>query len=443
MNRGDVPGILADALRNHRAGQAVEAERLYRLALSCDPNNADCHNLLGLLFLDTGRLDPAIDRLRQAVAHNGAVGSYHSNLGNALKARGQLPEAVASYCDALQREPNDALALSNLGAALWQQRRLDVAAACLENAIALRPDLPEAHANLALVLLAQGHLPRGWAEHEWRWKTPQMIGHVRHFPQPRWGGEAGGGQTLLIHAEQGLGDTLQFCRYAPLAAATGWRVVMAVQAPLVRLLRGLPGVERVVASGEALPHFDCHCPMLTLPLAMGTTLSNIPGTVPYLHADAAQVAAWRTRLPEQRRIGLAWAGNASLGSDRRRSLPPERLAPLVETPGARFFSLQKGGPPAPASFGLSDFMPEIHDLADTAALIASLDLVISVDTAVAHLAAALGKPVWLLDRFDSDWRWLTGRRDSPWYPTLRIFRQPEAGAWDPVLAEVAAALRQD
>jgi hypothetical protein len=205
-----------------------------------------------------------------------------------------------------------------------------------------------------------------------------------------------------------------------------------------------------VAHGEALPDFDLHCPMLSLPLAFGTTLASIPAGTPYLHADAAQAALWGTRLAaagEGVRIGLAWAGNPSEQTpaggalDRRRSIDPGRLAPFFAVPGLRFFSLQKDGPAAPADFALTDVMPEMGDFADTAALVANLDLVVSVDTAVAHLAAALGKPVWLLDRFDPDWRWLFGRRDSPWYPTLRIYRQPRPGDWDSVLADVARDLR--
>ena len=230
-------------------------------------------------------------------------------------------------------------------------------------------------------------------------------------------------------------------------------MVLEVQPPLVRLMGSLAGVDRVVASGEELPRFDCHCPMQSMPLAVGTTLETIPNAPSYLHADPAEVAAWRTRLdrignassePTGCRhplIGLAWAGSPAMTRDRRRSLTPDRLAPLLELPGLHFFSLQKGGQAAPRHLPLTDFMDGMDDFADTAALIANLDLVVSVDTAVAHLAATLGKPVWLLDRFDPDWRWLSGRRDSPWYPTLRLYRQPRPGDWDSVLAEVAQDLR--
>jgi hypothetical protein len=225
---------------------------------------------------------------------------------------------------------------------------------------------------------------------------------------------------------------------------------MSVQKPLVRLLHGLAGVEQVVAEGEELPATDLQCPMLSMPLALNTTLANIPSHASYLKADEAQAAAWRNRLAEmvgrEPRVGLVWAGSARnspalAAVDRRRSMNPDHLAPLVGQSRVHFFSLQKDGPAAPACYPLIDFMPEMTDFADTASLIANLDLVISVDTAVAHLAAALGKPVWLLDRFDSCWRWLTERRDSPWYPTLRLYRQPRPGDWSAVMAEVADDLR--
>jgi len=301
-----------------------------------------------------------------------------------------------------------------------------------------------------MALLAQGDLATGWEEYEWRWKTPHFVAACRNFSQPQWRGESAAGRTLLIHAEQGYGDTLQFCRYAPMAAARGLRVILEVPQPLVRLLRSLPGVDQVVARGEDLPAFDLHCPMLSMPLAFGTTLATIPSAPFYLQADAGQVAAWRTRLDamedQNPRIGLVWAGNPRRHApelaaiDRRRSLPLEQLAPLLDLSGLHFFSLHKDGP-APEGVKATDFMHEMKDFADTTALIANLDLVISVDSAVAHLAAALGKQVWLLDRFDPCWRWLRGRRDSPWYPTVLLYRQTHPGDWAPVLAEVAANLR--
>ena len=269
----------------------------------------------------------------------------------------------------------------------------------------------------------------------------------RDFAQPQWRGEPAEGRTLLIHAEQGFGDTLQFCRLAPLAAARGLRVSWKCRGQCCACCKTCRASISASPRGEALPDFDLHCPMLSLPLALGTTLETIPAGVPYLHADAAKVADWQARLagggrPEVR----ASASPGQAIRDRLRpaasALAPDRLAPLFGLPGAHFFSLQKDGPAAPEHFPLTDFMDEMGDFADTAALIANLDLVVTVDNAIAHLAGALGKPVWLLDRFDPDWRWLAGRQDSPWYPTLRIFRQPRPGDWDAVIAGVRAGTRR-
>ena len=425
------------ALQNFQAGRLDEAERLFRQVLAVNPRHADTLHLLGVIAYQTGRHDLAADMIRKAIAINPREASLHSNLGNLFKEQGRLDEAVACYRRAIELKPDFSEALNNLGNALRAQKQLDEAFTSYRRALELRPDDPEAHYNLAMALLARGDMPAGWEEHEWRWKTPQLARSRRDFAQPQWRGEAAEGRTLLIHAEQGLGDTLQFCRYAPLAAAGGLRVILEVQKPLMRLLGSLSGVDRLVAQGEATPQFDLHCPTLSMPLALGTTIMTIPGDVPYLRADTAQVAAWRTRLAalENRgpRIGLVWAGNprkhllAAAAIGRQRSIAPAQLGPLFELPGLHFFSLQKDGPAAPADFPLTDFMSEMEDFADTAALIDNLDLIISVDTATAHLAAALGKPVWLMNCFDPCWRWLVGRRDSPWYPGLHLYRQPQPG----------------
>ena len=428
-----------------KQGRLDEAVARHRRALALKPDYPEAYNNLGIALRNQGCLDEAVACYGRALAFKPDYSEAHNNLGVALRDQGRLDEAVACYGRALALKPDDPGTYNNLGIALGDQGRLDEAVARFGRALAIKPDDPDTHNNLAMVLLARGDMATGWKEYEWRWKTPPMIKAHRNFAQPHWRGEAAQGQTLLIHAEQGFGDTLQFCRYAPLAAARGLRVIMQVPKPLVRLLRCLPRVDLVVGQGETLPSFDLHCPMLSTPLALATTITSIPSAASYLHADEAQVAAWRTRLTamanQDLRIGLAWAGNPALPADCRRSLAPDRLAPLFDLSGLHFFSLQKGGPAAPEGSPLTDFMEEMGDFADTAALIANLDLVISVDTAVAHLAAALGKPVWLLNRFDSCWRWLAGRRDSPWYPALRLYHQPRPGDWGPVLAEVARDLR--
>jgi tetratricopeptide (TPR) repeat protein len=445
----DAHSNLGNALREQ--GRLAESVACFERAVDLKPDDPEIHNKLGVAFLEQGRPDEAVASCRRAIELKADIPDVHYSLGNALLEQGGLDEAVLSYRRVLDLDPAYPEALNNLGVAVKQQGWLDEAVDCYRRAIDLRPAIPDVHYNLATALLARGDMALGWQEYEWRWKTPQMIKAHRSFAQPRWRGEAAAQQTLLIHAEQGLGDTLQFCRYAPLAAARWLRVIMQVPQPLVRLLRGLQGVDLVVADGDELPQFDFHCPMLSMPLAMRTTIATIPSAVSYLHAGSAQVMAWRTRLAgmanQGPRIGLAWAGNprddspASAAVDRRRSLASHRLAPLFDVAGLHFFSLQKDPPAAPADLPLTDFMAEMNDFADTAALVTNLDLVICVDTAVAHLAAALGKPVWLLNRFDSCWRWLTGRCDSPWYPALRLYRQPQPGDWDSVLTELARDLR--
>ncbi len=439
------PQSLYDAaVQHHQAGRLIDAERLYQQVLIAEPRHADSLHLLGVICGQTGRHALATDLIGQAIALKPHEPAYHTNLAIALNEQDRVDEAVASFRAALDLRPDDAEAHNHLGVGLKRQGHLDAAIACYRRAIALAPDDPDAHRNLGIALLARGDLPEGWEEFEWRWQTAPMRKDRRDFPQPQWRGEPAEGRTLLIHAEQGAGDTLQFCRYASLAAARGFRVILEVPQPLLRLLRTLAGPDQLVARGEPLPQFDLHCPMLSLPLALGTTLDAIPAEIPYLRADPAQTAAWGHRVAAiagpAPRIGLAWAGNPSTMFDRRRSLAPDLLAPLFDVTQARLFSLQKSGPAAPGHLALTDFMADAQDFADTAALIANLDLVISADNAVAHLAGALGKPVWLLDRFDPDWRWLTGRRDSPWYPTLRIYRQPHPGDWDAVIAAVRADL---
>jgi hypothetical protein len=276
-----------------------------------------------------------------------------------------------------------------------------------------------------------------------------MMNTYRQHSKPQWKGEEGDGRTLFIYAEQGFGDTLQFCRYAPLATARSWKVILQVQPALQKLIQSMADVEQVITSEQMIPNFDSRCPMMSLPLAFGTKLETIPHNVPYLSADETTVEKWRTRLPEANgklRVGLVWAGSARAHSpdlaaaDRHRSMNPELLAPLLDTPNTQFFSLQKLGIKAPDGFALIDYMDECQDFADTAALITTLDLVISVDTAIVHLTGAMGKPVWVMNRFNNCWRWLQKREDSPWYPSLRLFRQPEQGDWETVVAAVKQSL---
>jgi tetratricopeptide (TPR) repeat protein len=422
-------------------GALEDAVACYRTALTVQPDFAEASNNLGIVLTRLGRLEEAAVCCRRAIALRPDLMEAYDALGAVLAEQGRLEEAASCCRQAVALRPEEPRTHDNLGTVLKAQGLPDAAIGCFRTAIGLQPDFANAHRNLAMALLAVGEMAEGWRQYEWRWQAADMVGARRAFTQPQWRGEAAVGRTLLIHAEQGLGDTLQFCRYAALAADRGVRVVMEVQAPLVRLLRGLPGVDRIVARGDDLPAFDLHCPMQSMPLALGTTLQTIPRGGAYLQADAAVAAAWHARLggmgDRRPRVGVAWAGNPGMIRDRGRSLRPDRLSSLFGVAGVWFFSLQKDGRDAP----VTDLMAEMVDFADTAGLVANLDLVISVDTAVAHLAAGLGKPVWLLDRFDPDWRWLLGRRDSPWYPSLTVYRQPAPGDWDTVLTAVAGDLR--
>jgi len=317
-----------------------------------------------------------------------------------------------------------------------------------EHALEFRPDFDRAKFNESLLLLLRGDYERAWPLYEARWASARLP--ERAFPQPRWDGGPLHGQRVLIHAEQGFGDAIQFIRYARLIAERGGEVVVECRPPLVDLFQTAPGVSAVVAAGEILPPFDLHLPMLSLPLIFQTTLATIPHEVPYLFADLDRRAAWHERLAGHGRglkIGLAWTGNPKQSVNRPRSLALSQLLPLLEIPGAHFFSLQVNGGgeqirELAGAAAIMDFTAQIHDFADTAAFMAELDLVISTDTSVPHLAAAMGRPVWTLLQWVPDWRWGLEVETCPWYPTMRLFRQPTAGDWASVIRQATDALRQ-
>ncbi|MDR3536816.1 MAG: tetratricopeptide repeat-containing glycosyltransferase family protein [Acetobacteraceae bacterium] len=456
-----------DALRRHpghtevwsNLGLAVQAQRRFAEAEHCQqqalrlaPAYPEAHNNLGLAQYEQGRVAEAENSFRGALRLRPDYANALMNLGTALQSLNRLVEAEASYRQALTCGGDPARVLNNLGLLLQELGRPAEAEAACRAALAHRPGQADARTNLALVLLLRGAYAEGWREYEARWQVASMTTATRPFAQPRWtAGVPLAGRTILLHAEQGFGDTLQFCRYASLLAAAGARVLLEAPPALCRLLASLDGVAQVIPAGETLPPFDLHCPLMSLPFGFGTTLETIPNASPYLHADPAQAASWRQALAALpgRRIGLVWGGSSRSGQphavavDRRRSMPLAALAPLAGIAGCSFVSLQLGPPaaqPPPAGLVLHDPTTGLGDFADTAALIEALDLVISVDTAVAHLAAALGRPVWLLNRFDTCWRWLLGRDDSRWYPTLRQFRQPTAGDWTTPVARIAQDL---
>jgi len=434
-------------------GRPGEAEAVLKQAVRLAPELASVHRNLGGALFELGRLDEAETAARQALRLRPDAAADHNSLGTILSAQGRPAEGEACFREALRRAPGDPEAQGNLGLALLNQCRATEAEEALRAALPTSRAYAETQVTLATALLLSGQLEEGWEAFEWRWRTKYMAPGERGFSAPRWRGEPIEGKTLLLHAEQGHGDTLHFCRYAALLGA-GARVVLEVQPALAPLMGTLDGVSQVVARGETLPAFDLHAPLMSVAHAFGTTLETIPNATPYLRAAASDAARWAKRLAPLSglKVGLVWAGEprteapALAAVDRRRSVTLAGLAPLAGVAGVSFVSLQKGGPAAqaaepPPRLTLHDFTGELDDFADTAALIEALDLVISVDTSVAHLTGALGKPVWLLNRFDTDWRWLLGRDDSPWYPTLRQFRQRSPGDWASVIEAVREALR--
>jgi tetratricopeptide (TPR) repeat protein len=431
-------------------GRADEAKHALQQALRLDPNSAEAHNTLGNALLRSGERNAAVECYRRALAIRPQYAEAHNNLGSALRALGRLDEGETELRYAIELRPGYASALANLGLVL-QERRYSEALEAYDEAIAADPAHAAARGNRAMLLLLLGRLREGFAEYEWRWSMPGFATPRREFPQPMWTGDALAGRTLFVHAEQGLGSAIQFVRYAGLAAAKGGRLLLECQRPLQRLFAhslARPGgpAAGVVVKGEELPAFDCHAPLMSLPHLLGTTLDTIPGEVPYLTARREDIAAWRERLAgvPRPRVGLVWAGNANHENDNNRSMPAQFLSPLVANTRATFFSLQvpaaRDAVTAFPAGSIVDLAPDLGDFAETAAVIANLDLVISVDTAVAHLAGALARPVWLLLPYAPEWRWLLDRDDSPWYPTMRLFRQGKAGDWESLVERVTEVL---
>jgi hypothetical protein len=369
----------------------------------------------------------------------------HNSAGNLFRGRTMLAEAERSYRRALALRPDYAEALSNLGWTLVAQGHVDDAVASYDRALSLRPDLAETWWNKAIALLLKGDFAAGWPLYEWRWRAIARRALLPDFRQPLWLGEEPiGTRTILLHHEQGLGDTLQTLRYVPILAGQGAHVLLQMPPVLAPLAATVVGASRVVIEGDRLPSFDVHCPMMSLPLALHTTLATVPAAVPYLFPPPTARAAWRERLGPavRRRVGLTWSGSVSQLHDQR-PVPLRQLLPLVEC-DAEFHSLHKEYRPDDAALmradgRIRDHSARLGDLGETAALIGEMDLVITIDTAVAHLAGGMGKPTWVMLPFAADFRWLLGRRDSPWYPTMRLFRQPRVGDWEPVVHDVLAA----
>lgn len=442
-----VPGWSALGNLLEAANRPTEAAECAREAVKLDPNSADLHNNLGVALAACDRPQEAETEYREALRLNPKLVSAHSNLGNTLRALDRVDEAEQSLREALRLKPDYAEAHNNLGIVLVQMGRPKEAMSHYEEAIRLRPDYPEARLNRSLSWLAEGDFDRGWAEYEWRWK----IRHIKPPPAtvPRWDGSPLDGRALMIASEQGLGDTINFVRYAPLVKARGGVVYVDCQEPLAGLLSSCPGIDRVVPRGTALPPHDFWAPLLSLPGLLGVPPNAATAPIPYLQPDPARVEFWRKEFEptDDLRVGIAWQGSKVHRGDRLRSVRLTRFAPLAAIPGVRLFSLQKGAgseqlaDPEAAEMGVVDLGARTAaDMGDVAALMTSLDLLITVDTALAHVAGALGVPIWVAVATPSDWRWLQNREDTLWYPTMRLFRQSRRGDWDAVFGRLAVAL---
>jgi tetratricopeptide (TPR) repeat protein len=437
---------LGNILRDR--GRRGDALASYREALRYKPDYADAYNNLGLALLDDKQPEEAAVVLRQGLRLRPQAAEAHNNLGLALAELGRFAEAEACYHEALRLNPAYTEAHSNLANTFKEQGRLAEAQAGYRIALWHSPEQASTHWNRSLAWLQGGDYAKGWAEYEWRWKRPQA--RPRQLPKPLWDGAPLAGRTLLVHMEQGLGDALQFIRFA--ALVQGGRVVVECPGFLIPLLVSCPGIDQLVAEGDPLPPLDVHLPLLSLPHRLGTTLETVPAAVPYLAVPPERVAAWRRELEGVPgfRVGVVWQGNPHHQWDRHRSIPLAEFAPLARLPGVRLVSLQKGPGTeqlrqAALPFSVYQFPKELDAAGgaflDTAAVMQGLDLVVTADTAAAHLAGALGVRTWLALSAISDWRWLTRRTDSPWYPTLRLYRQRRLGEWGPVFRRMAAALR--
>ncbi len=439
--------LVARAMAAHQRGDLDAALAGYRAALALAPAHPHALHYLGVIMYQRLRLAEALPLLERAAQLIPEEPEFHNNLGLALAAADRSDEAIAAYRQAILRKPDHATAWNNLGLAAQARNDLPTAIDAFRHALELQPAFAHAHWNLGLALLAAGDFGAGWREYEWRLALPELGGKRTEPAGPRWDGRAIAGRTLVLTAEQGLGDSLQFIRFAAPLAARGARVLVQAQPALKNLLARADGVAAAYAAGEPLPAFDAHIPMLSVPGALGIDAASIPAAVPYLSADpacsdaiASALAPYAGRL----KVGLAWAGSRTHGNDRRRSCPLARLSPLLALPGVAWFSLQKDdGEEQIADVAAARdivLLDARRDFDRKAALVAALDLVITIDSSAAHLAGALARPLWVLLPFAPDWRWQLARADCAWYPTARLFRQARVGDWDTLVGEVRTAL---
>lgn len=456
-------------------GQHTDAVAAFDQVLVIEPANTDALNNKALALKATGKMEAAEAALRKAIEVNPQSEQSWTNLGLVLRLSGQPDDALAAYTQALKINPVSIKAqnnlavlhrwagrldaaealcrsllvahphvvevLNNLGDILQAQGKIEEAQKAFERVLSIAPNHPEGHHNLAVLMLLNGDFENGWKHYEWRWLAAEFPSERRNFPQPLWTGEALAGKTILLYVEQGLGDALQFIRYAPLVAARGGHVIVECPASLVRLFKTVSGLAQVVSRGEVLPAFDVQCPFLSLPGLLSPSAAHIPAEVPYLSVADADAKLWQERLTDVQglKIGLVWAGSPHHTNDRERSIALKKLGSWADVQGCTFINLQIGASAQQMKeidWPILDFTAHISDYADTAALVAQLDLVITVDTSVAHVAGALNRPVWVLLPHAPDWRWQLDRSDTPWYPSMTLYRQPKRGDWQSVIARV-------
>lgn len=449
FNRGNPVIFLNMGTVYKEIGDYENAFLCYRKAISLNPNFAEAYNHIGTLFQENGQFDIAEEYYKKALSLNPDFPDVYYNIGVLLKDKGESNEALRYLSRALEINPYFSESLINIGEIYKEAGNLLEAIEFYKKAIDMNPDFPDAHFILACAYLSIGNFEEGWKEYEWRWKTKEFKTLKRDFKKPRWNGKDIGGKRVLLICEQGFGDTIQFIRYSKLLKGLNAYIVVEVQKELCNLFKRIKEIDSMIIRGEELPDFDFYSPLMSLPYVFKTRLETIPNEVPYINLDDETVKKWDLKLCDDKKlkIGIAWAGNPGHKKDKYRTISLIDYLPILRLKDVNYYSLQKGIgseqlKELPDDINIIDMTNEINDFLDTAGLIMNLDLVITVDTAVAHLAGALGKTVWVLIPYVPDWRWMLDREDSPWYPTMRLFRQSRKDNWKDVIDDIIDELKK-
>ncbi|MBB15476.1 hypothetical protein CMK22_09390 [Candidatus Poribacteria bacterium] len=427
-----------------KQGELEKSTQAYQKAIQLQPSYVDAHYNLGNVFQKQGELEKSTQAYQKAIQLQPDYADAYFNLGNSLREQGKLEESTRALQKAIQLQPDYADAYFNLGNSLREQGKLEESTHALRKAIQLQPDYADAHFNLAVLLLLQGDFVEGWEKYEWRWNS-SLKSQKRDFKRPLWDGSALDGKSILIYAEQGFGDSIQFVRYIDLFPDADSSIIVACEPELKSLFKGIDRIDTLVTKGEDIPNFDFHVPIVSLPYIFNTTLDTIPARIPYLYPKPTADSVFHLGGSDDLKVGIVWAGSPTHINDSNRSVSLKDFKCLLDVEGCQFFSLQVGQRSVDIrqhgyNYMIKDLGKQLTDFHHTALAILQLDLVISVDTAVAHLAGSLGKPVWTLLPFIPDWRWMLSRSDTPWYPSMTLFRQKERGDWYSVFQEIRLAL---